>query len=133
MDFITYPLVIAVVVLLLSKTVFTVKQKTAVVIERLGKFQRIAQSGLQFKIPFIDQKAGAVNLRVRELPVDIETKTKDDVFVNLIVSVQYYVTDNPEGILDALAEIADQTIDYTSKQTAETTVHRIKSTLNSNT
>ena len=86
MDLITTPLLIVLVVLLAYKSVFTVKQKTAVVIERLGKFQRIAQSGLQFKIPFIDQKSGVVNLRVRELPVNIETKTKDDVFVNLIVS-----------------------------------------------
>ncbi|MDA8567190.1 SPFH domain-containing protein, partial [Schleiferiaceae bacterium] len=59
------------------------------------------QSGLQLKIPLIDQKSGMVNLRVRELPVNIETKTKDDVFVNLIVSVQYYVTNNPEGIRKA--------------------------------
>ena len=101
MDLITTPLIIVLVVFLAYKSVFTVKQKTAVVIERLGKFQRIAQSGLQFKIPFIDQKSGVVNLRVRELPVNIETKTKDDVFVNLIVSVQYFVTANAEGIRKA--------------------------------
>ena len=91
MDFVTMPLGVLLVGFLAYKTFFTVKQKTAVVIERLGKFQRIAQSGLQLKIPLIDQKSGMVNLRVRELPVNIETKTKDDVFVNLIVSVQYYV------------------------------------------
>ena len=79
-----HTIIIGLLVLLATRAVFTVKQKTAVVIERLGKFQRIAQSGLQFKIPFIDQKSGTVNLRVRELPVNIETKTKDDVFVNLI-------------------------------------------------
>jgi len=66
MDLITTPLLSVLVVLLAYKSVFTVKQKTAVVIERLGKFQRIAQSGLQFKIPFIDQKSGVVNLRGRE-------------------------------------------------------------------
>ena len=101
MDFVTMPIGVLLVGFLAYKTFFTVKQKTAVVIERLGKFQRIAQSGLQLKIPLIDQKAGMVNLRVRELPVNIETKTKDDVFVNLIVSVQYYVTNNPEGIRKA--------------------------------
>jgi len=101
MDFVTMPLAVLLVGYLAYKTFFTVKQKTAVVIERLGKFQRIAQSGLQLKIPLIDQKSGMVNLRVRELPVNIETKTKDDVFVNLIVSVQYYVTNNPEGIRKA--------------------------------
>ncbi|NQY66972.1 MAG: SPFH domain-containing protein [Flavobacteriales bacterium] len=87
--------------LFLFNAIFTVKQKTAVVIERLGKFLRVAEPGLQFKIPIIDQKAGLVNLRVMELPVEIETKTKDDVFVRLIVSVQYFVTGNPEGIRKA--------------------------------
>ncbi len=77
---------------------FIVKQKTAVVIERFGKFQRIAKAGLNFKIPIIDKKAGTINLRVMELPVDIETKTLDDVFVRLIVSVQYYVVESDEGI-----------------------------------
>lgn len=77
---------------------FIVKQKTAIVIERLGKFQRVARSGFNLKIPIIDKKAGTVNLRVMELPVDVETKTKDDVFVRMIVSVQYYVVESEEGI-----------------------------------
>lgn len=77
---------------------FIVKQKTAVIIERLGKFNRVARSGINFKIPIIDKKAGVVNLRVMELPVEVETKTKDDVFVRLIVSVQYYVVETQEGI-----------------------------------
>ena len=77
---------------------FIVKQKTAVVIERLGKFNRIANSGFNLKIPIIDKKAGTVNLRVMELPVEVETKTKDDVFVRMIVSVQYYVVGSNEGI-----------------------------------
>lgn len=77
---------------------FIVKQKTAVVIERLGKFNRVASSGFNLKIPIIDKKAGTVNLRVMELPVEVETKTKDDVFVRMVVSVQYYVVESNEGI-----------------------------------
>lgn len=77
---------------------FIVRQKTAVIIERLGKFQRVARSGFNLKIPIIDKKVGTVNLRVMELPVEVETKTKDDVFVRLIVSVQYYVVETQEGI-----------------------------------
>ncbi len=77
---------------------FVVKQKTAVIIERFGKFQRVARSGFNFKIPLIDKKAGNVNLRVMELPVEVETKTKDDVFVRLIISVQYFVVETEEGI-----------------------------------
>lgn len=77
---------------------FIVKQKTAVIIERFGKFHKVALSGINFKIPIIDNKAGTVNLRVMELPVEVETKTKDDVFVRLIVSVQYYVVETTDGI-----------------------------------
>lgn len=94
-------LLVILTILFLVGSIFTVKQKTAVIIERLGKFLRVAEPGLQFRIPIIDKKAGLVNLRLRELPVEIETKTKDDVFVKLIVSVQYFVTANPEGIRKA--------------------------------
>ena len=83
---------------LLKGTLYMVKQQTAVVIERLGKFHKISGAGLQFKIPLIDSIAGDINLRVRELPVEVETKTKDDVFVKIIVSVQFFVVDSIDGI-----------------------------------
>lgn len=70
---------------------FIVKQQTAVVVERFGRFLSIRNSGLQFKIPFIDRIAGRLSLRIQQLDVVIETKTLDDVFVKLKVSVQYLV------------------------------------------
>ena len=70
---------------------FTVSQQTAAVIERFGKFLCIAQPGLNFKIPWIDYVKGVVNLRVQQLDVKVETKTEDNVFVHVVVSVQYYV------------------------------------------
>ena len=83
---------------ILSKTFYIVKQKSAAIIERLGKFNTISKAGLHIKIPFVDQRVTNINLRVMELPVEVETKTKDDVFVRMIVSVQYYVIDGKEGI-----------------------------------
>lgn len=71
--------------------VFTVKQQTAVVIERFGKFNSIRNPGLQFKIPIVDRIAGKMSLKIQQLDVVVETKTKDDVFVRLKVSVQYQV------------------------------------------
>lgn len=90
------PQIIGLVVLLivLIGSIFIVNQRTAVVIERLGKFHSIRVAGLNFKIPLIDRKAGILNLKTRELPVSIETKTKDDVFVVVEVSIQYYIIDN---------------------------------------
>ena len=89
---------IIIALMLLKGTIYMVKQQTAVVIERLGKFHKVSRPGLQFKIPLIDSIAGDVNLKVRELPVEVETKTKDDVFVKVIVSVQFFVVDSLDGI-----------------------------------
>ncbi len=94
-------LFVAFVILLLA--VFTVKQQSAAVIERLGKFQSIRNSGLQFKIPFIDRVSGRVSLKIQQLDVPVETKTKDDVFVHLKVSVQYHVL--RESIYDAFYKL----------------------------
>ena len=77
--------------LILLSSFFTVKQQTAVVIERFGKFTSIRNSGLQLKIPIIDRVAGRVNLRIQQLDVLIETKTKDNVFIKMKVSVQFKV------------------------------------------
>ena len=78
-------------IFILLSSFFTVKQQTAVVIERFGKFTSIRNSGLQLKIPVIDRIAGRVNLRIQQLDVLIETKTKDNVFIKMKVSVQFKV------------------------------------------
>ncbi len=78
-------------VFILFAAFFTVKQQTAAIIERFGKFRSIRQSGLHIKIPVIDRIAGKLSLKIQQLDVIIETKTLDDVFVKLKVSVQYKV------------------------------------------
>ena len=83
--------IVFIVILSLFAALFTVKQQTAVIIERFGKFLGIRQSGLHFKIPFVDRIAGRMSLKIQQLDVLIETKTKDDVFVRLKVSVQFKV------------------------------------------
>ncbi len=76
---------------LLFFTFFIVKQQSAAVVKRFGKFVYVRQSGLQIKIPIIDNIAGRLSLRIQQLDVVVETKTKDDVFVKLKVSVQFKV------------------------------------------
>lgn len=90
-------------VFILLSSFFTVKQQTAVVVERFGKFLSIRQSGLQLKIPLIDRIAGRVNLKIQQLDVIIETKTKDNVFVKLKVSVQFMVI--KETVYDAFYKL----------------------------
>src|SRR6476620_1776773 len=77
--------------IILFSSFFTVKQQTAVVILRFGKFLNIRNSGLQLKLPIIDRIAGRVNLRIQQLDVIIETQTKDNVFIKMKVSVQFKV------------------------------------------
>lgn len=81
-------------ILLVFMAVFIVKQQSAAVVERFGRFQSIRQSGLQIRIPLVDRIAGRLSLKIQQLDVIVETKTKDDVFVKLKVSVQYMVIKN---------------------------------------
>ncbi|HET8810919.1 MAG TPA: SPFH domain-containing protein [Flavobacteriaceae bacterium] len=90
-------------IIILLSGIFIVKQQTAAIVERFGKFIGIRHSGLQFKIPIIDRIAGRINLKIQQLDVNVETKTKDDVFVRLKISVQFQVIDN--NVYDAFYKL----------------------------
>ena len=91
MSFFALPLLFFLGLLILFLAFFIVKQQSAAIIERFGKFQSIRHSGLQLKIPLIDRVAGRLSLKIQQLDVIVETKTLDDVFVRLKISVQYKV------------------------------------------
>ena len=97
------PLLVILSFALLFGTFFTVKQQSAAIVERFGKFTGIRQSGLQLKIPIIDRVAGRLSLRIQQLDVVVETKTKDDVFVKIKVSVQFVVI--KEKVYDAFYKL----------------------------
>ena len=98
--------------IILFNGLFTVEQQTAAVVERFGRFRRIATSGLNFKIPFIERVAGRVNLRVQQLDVTVETKTLDNVFVHTIVAVQYMVI--ADQVYDAFYRLNQPTVQITA-------------------
>ena len=98
-----YTIILPIGLLLLFFTFFIVKQQTSAIIERFGKFVSVRQSGLQLKIPIIDNIAGRLSLRIQQLDVVVETKTKDDVFVRLKVSVQFKVI--KEKVYDAFYKL----------------------------
>ena len=102
---------IAVIVALMA-TFFTVEQRTTAIVQRLGKFVREAGPGLNVKVPFLDRVAGRINLRVQQLDVKIETKTEDNVFVQMVVAVQFYVL--PEKVYDAFYKLDDARRQITS-------------------
>ena len=102
MDLTTY-VILFIIVLIIISGVFVVKQQTSAIIERFGKFIAIRKPGIHFKIPVIDKISGRVSLRILQLDVIVETKTKDDVFVKLKVSVQYKIL--PENVYDAFYKL----------------------------
>ena len=85
------PIIIGFVIFALYGVIFIVKQQTAAVIETFGRFSNIRQSGFQLKVPVVQRIAGRMSLKIQQLDVIIETKTLDDVFVKLKVSVQFKV------------------------------------------
>src|ERR1700691_6427752 len=95
------PLIILAIVLLylLLASFFTVSTAEVAVITRFGKFLRVAEPGLNWKSPIFDSVAGLVSLRVNQITLTMETKTKDNVFVTITISVQNRVT--PETVYDA--------------------------------
>ena len=100
------------VIAALTSTFFTVEQRTTAIVQRLGKFVREAGPGLNVKVPFLDRVAGRINLRVQQLDVKIETKTEDNVFVQMVVAVQFYVL--PEKVYDAFYKLENANRQITS-------------------
>jgi regulator of protease activity HflC (stomatin/prohibitin superfamily) len=86
---------------------FTVNTAEVVVVTRFGKFLRIADPGLNWKFPFIDTVTGTVSLRVNQISLTMETKTRDNVFVTIPISVQNRV--RPEKVYDAFYKLSDPT------------------------
>ena len=84
--------IVGVLALFISGCFFTVRQQTMGLVERFGRFHRIAKAGLHVKIP-VFETVRRINLQVQELTPKVETKTKDNVFVQVLVSVQYQVTE----------------------------------------
>jgi regulator of protease activity HflC (stomatin/prohibitin superfamily) len=108
-----YVLLAVVAFVLVLGNFFTVNTAQVAVITRFGRFLRVANPGLNWKLPFIDSIAGRVSLRVNQIALTMETKTKDNVFVTIPISVQSRV--RPEKVYDAyyrLSSPAEQIQSY---------------------
>ncbi len=105
LTFVLYAIVGFFVIGTILSGLYQVRTAEAVVIQRMGKFLRVANAGINFKFPWIDQIAGRIDLRVQQLALDVETKTKDNVFVKIPVSVQYHVI--PDKVYEAFYKLAN--------------------------
>jgi regulator of protease activity HflC (stomatin/prohibitin superfamily) len=105
MQLIFYGMVVLFLLATFLSGLFQVRTAEAAVIQRMGKFLRVGTAGINFKLPWLDQIAGRMDLRVQQLALDVETKTKDNVFVKMPVSVQYHVI--PEKVYEAFYKLAN--------------------------
>jgi regulator of protease activity HflC (stomatin/prohibitin superfamily) len=96
-----------IVLIVFLSSFFTVNTAQVAVITHFGEFKRIATPGLNWKMPFFDSVAGVVSLRVSQISLTMETKTKDNVFVTIPISVQNRV--RPEKVYDAFYKLSDPT------------------------
>src|SRR5271169_1515152 len=103
--FIVYAILALLVIGTILSGLYQVRTAEAIVVQRMGKFNRVANAGMNFKLPWLDQIAGRIDLRVQQLALDVETKTKDNVFVKIPVSVQYHVI--PEKVYEAFYKLAN--------------------------
>jgi regulator of protease activity HflC (stomatin/prohibitin superfamily) len=110
----------------LTSTFFIVQQRTTAIVQRFGRFVRVAGPGLNTKIPFIDKVAGRMNLRVQQLDVKMETRTEDKVLVQMVVAVQFFVLSSK--VYDAFYKLDDVGRQITSYvfDVVRTQVPRIK-------
>jgi regulator of protease activity HflC (stomatin/prohibitin superfamily) len=111
-DAMTWVVVIIILLFVISRCLFVVHQQTKEIIERLGRFHRLADPGLNFKIPILDKRVWKVELRVQQLSVTVETKTKDNVFVKVPVAVQYRAI--PDRAADTYYQLTDDEEQLTS-------------------
>src|SRR5437588_11911278 len=93
---------------------FTVEQQERAIVERFGKFVRVGGPGLQRKTPFVERVAGKMSLQVEQLNADIETKTKDNVFVHVQLAVQYKVGAEVQQVQDAYYKLDDPEVQMKS-------------------
>lgn len=90
-----------------------VDQSTVAFIAQFGKFSRIAYPGFNCVHCYLGESVvGQLSLRVQQLDVRCETKTKDNVFVTMVVSVQYQVV--KESLIDAFYKLTDSRSQITS-------------------
>lgn len=118
MDTVVAIVIIALIILfLLESCLYIVPQQDMYIIERFGKYLETADSGLHFKIPLVDKVASKMPLRTMQLNVAVETKTQDNVFIDIAANVQYrvekdnvkrafYELDDPEAQLRSYIEDA---------------------------
>jgi regulator of protease activity HflC (stomatin/prohibitin superfamily) len=97
LSFIVPGIIVIAVIITLKLGLFSVRNQSAKIIERFGKYNKTAHAGLNFKIPYVDSVRDTINLQVQQHPVAVDTITKDKVSVRISVAVNYQVKGGKEA------------------------------------
>lgn len=100
-------IILGILAVLLLMSVLVVPQSDVYVIEKLGKYHRTLFSGLHFRLPVVERVAYKQTLRIKELDLMVATKTKDNVFVQVPVNVQYFVNENEQDIRNSVYRLSN--------------------------
>src|ERR1700756_2606220 len=84
---------------------FTVETSQVAIVQRMGKFARVAGPGLNWKTPYLEAVVQRLSMKVQQFDVQVETKTQDNVFVQIPVSIQYKVI--PDAVEAAFYKLSD--------------------------
>src|ERR1700680_4025130 len=98
-------LVVIVALSVIFGSFFTVETAQVAIVQRLGKFARVAGPGLNWKTPYIESVVRRMSMKVQQFDVQVETKTQDNVFVQIPVSIQYKVM--PDAVEAAFYKLSD--------------------------
>ncbi len=95
-------LVLLVIILIIAfKSIKIVKQAEVYVIERLGKFSKVADAGLTIIVPFFDHVRSVVSLKQQTMDVPPQgVITKDNVTITIDTVVFYQITDPAKAVYE---------------------------------
>src|SRR6202451_4363806 len=104
--FLVLVVILAVVALSIALgSFFTVETAQVAIVQRLGKFARVAGPGLNWKTPYLETVVRRLSMKVQQFDVQVETKTQDNVFVQIPVSIQYKII--PDAVEAAFYKLTD--------------------------
>ena len=92
---------LVIIVIIAFKTIKVVRQSEVYIIERLGKFHKVADAGLTIIIPFVDRVRSVVSLKQQTMDVPPQgVITKDNVTITIDTVVFYKVTDPAKAVYE---------------------------------
>src|SRR5574344_2930407 len=92
---------LAIILIIAIKSIKVVRQSEVYIIERLGKFHKVADAGLTIIIPFVDHVRSIVSLKQQTLDIPPqEVITKDNVTITINTVVFYRIIDPAKAVYE---------------------------------